>query len=98
MGFDDGGAARQRAVHHRVDFLGIQVLGQRGRSDHVEEQDADLPQGLGWLGGGACGQVEELGAQGRKRRFDDRVAQQRALGFERGDAGEELLLLRRHSR
>ena len=42
MGVDDDGTARQRVVHHRTGLLGVQPLAQRGGTDHVEEQDADL--------------------------------------------------------
>ena len=96
VGLDHRGTARQRAVHHGMDLLGVEVLRKRRRADHVEEEDADLAQGLGRLGGWCRGQVEELGTQGRDRRIDHRVTQQRALSFQRGDAGEELLMLGRH--
>ena len=43
---DDGRPARQGVVHHGADRLGVEVLGERGRADHVQEQDADLPEGL----------------------------------------------------
>ena len=44
---DDGREARQCAVHHGVDLLGVEVLAQRGGADDVEEQDRDLLQRLG---------------------------------------------------
>ncbi len=52
VGLHDGGAAGQGVVHHGADGLGVQVLGERGGADHVEEQDADLLEGLGGVGRG----------------------------------------------
>jgi hypothetical protein len=46
VGLDDGGGARQGAVHHGADRFRVEVLGERGRADHVEEQDAHLPEAL----------------------------------------------------
>ena len=91
-GLNNLGTAREGAVHHGVDVLGVQVLRKRGRADHVEEKNADLTQRLGGLRGCGGWLFEELRAQSCYRRIDHRVAQQRTLCFKRGDAGEELLL------
>ena len=97
---DDGRPARQGVVHDGADRLGVEVLRERGRADHVQEQDADLPEGL-------CrhrtalqsrGQRRELGARSRQQRFDHRISQHRPLTFQGGDRGFELLLLRHRRR
>ena len=95
---DDGGAARQGTVHHGADGFGVEVLGERGRADDVEEQDADLLERLGGFGRGRrrrsqCGQ---LGLERRQRRVDHRVTEQTALGLQGLDPGLELLLFGRH--
>ena len=51
---DDGGAARQGAVHDGADVFGVEVLGERGRADDVQEQDADLPKAFGGFGRRDC--------------------------------------------
>jgi hypothetical protein len=92
---DDGRPARQRVVHDGADRLRVEVLGERGRADHVEEEDADLPQGL-LRHGRRCsrdGQRRQPGPRRRQQRIDHGIAQRRALTFQGGDRGFELLLL-----
>ena len=42
VGRDDRGAAGEQAVDHRLQVLGIELAGERGRADDVEEQHADM--------------------------------------------------------
>jgi hypothetical protein len=68
---------RASAVHHRADGFGVQVL-ERGGAHHVQEQDADLPEGLrGWPEGARqrC-QRGQLGAQAGDGGVDDGIAEQ----------------------
>ena len=100
MPADDGGAARQRAVHHARDLLRVEALAQRGRADDVEKEDRDLLQ-LGCRGAGRCecgrrGQPREPFAQRRQRDLDHRVAEQTALRLQRGNAGLQLFQLGCH--
>ena len=95
VGFDDGRAARQRTVHHRADFLGIEVLRQRGRSHHIHEEDADVLEDLGvMLHGGSGTQCREPTAQRPERRIGDGVAQEGSLRLEALDGKFQLLKLR----
>jgi hypothetical protein len=68
VGLDDGRAARQGVVHDGADRLRVEVLGKRGGADHVEEQDADLPQGL-------CGQGRRCRRKGQRRQLGPRGRQ-----------------------
>ena len=93
---DDGRAARQGVVHDRADRLGVEVLGERGRADHVEEQDADLPEAsaparTALRPGGSAPPSLALAAD--RSGFDDRIPQRRPLTFQGGNRGFELLLL-----
>jgi len=77
------------------DVLGVEPLCQRGRTDHVEEQDRHLLELLvGLRLGRGCGlrQGGQPGPRRRQHRVDDGIAQHRPLRFQRGDAGLELLL------
>ena len=68
MRLDDGRAACQGVVHDGADRLGVEVLSEGGRADHVEEQDADLPEALcrHRRRCGRAGQRLELGPRGRQ--------------------------------
>jgi hypothetical protein len=95
---DDGGGARQRPVHQRAGVLGVEPLRHARRADDVHEEDAHLLERLrrgGRRGGGSaqCGEPRPHRPQGAG---DDRVAEHRTLGFERGDRCFELVYLRRH--
>ena len=90
---DDGAEARQRAIDHGMRLFRIETLRQGGRADEVEEQDADLAQRLPGRRGG-LGQLGQPGAQAGDRCIDHRIAEDRPLGFERRDAGLQLLLWR----
>ena len=98
MRFDDRGAARERAVDHGVEVFGVELLAQRGRADHVEEQDADLLERLpaGFSRDGR-GQAVQLRAQGCECLVDERIAQQHPLRLERTDSGFELLAFSGHA-
>jgi hypothetical protein len=101
MGIDDGGAARQRAVHHGVDVLGVEVLAQPGGTDDVEEQDGDLPERLvGWRGADRrrhiVGQGGQSVAQGGEAGVDDSIAEQATLSLQRLDGGCQLFAVRGH--
>ena len=69
----------ERGVHHRVHVLGIEVLAELGRADHVHEEDRDGLELLLALRSRAQG--GELVAQRRDRHGDHRIAQHRALRF-----------------
>jgi len=94
----DAGGARERAVHQRARVLGIEPLRHARRADDIHEDDRHLLQRLrrgdGCTVGGA--QRGEPGLHRPERAGDDRIAEQRALRFERGDGGFELLLLGCH--
>ena len=95
VGFHDGRATRQRTVHHRADFLGIEVLRQRGRSHHIHEEDADVLEDLGvMLHGGSGTQCREPTAQRPERRIGDGVAQEGSLRLQALDGEFQLLKLR----
>ena len=98
VGQHDGGEARQRAVDHRMNVLGVQILTQRGGADDVEKQDAHLLQRLPALGV-RCSRLqrEALFAQRGQRGVDHRVADQRTLRFQCSDGGFDLLQLGRHA-
>ena len=90
VGLRHGGEARERAVHHRVDRLGVELLAHGGGADHVDEQHRHLLQLLcAAAAGGAAARPAR--AQRRQRGVDHRVAEQRALRFERGDRRGQLL-------
>ena len=91
-------AARQRVVHHRAGGFGVEVLGQRGRAHHVEEQDADLFECLRGFGGrhGGASQQCEPGLQRCQRGVDHGAAKQRTLCVQGSDARFQFLLFRRH--
>jgi hypothetical protein len=90
---DDPTAARQHAVHHRGDRLGVEVLAERGGADHVEKEDADLAERLGRLLRGLA-QRREPSLQAAQCHVDHLVAELPALCLERDDARLEPLLLR----
>ena len=46
MCLDDGRSTCQGVVHDGADRFGVEVLSERGRADHVQEQNADLPERL----------------------------------------------------
>ncbi len=97
MALNDSRESRKGAIHDVAGLLGVEALAQRGRSDDVEEQDRDLLQ---CLGGNVRGRVRECGQFGAQRnecRVDERIAEQRALGFEPGDGAFELFSLPRHA-
>jgi hypothetical protein len=81
---DDRGAADEQAVDHRLQVLGIELAGERGRADDVEEQHTDMGE-AGRLRRRLALERCELGAQRRDRRIDDGVAERGALRLERGD-------------
>ena len=99
------GAARQGAVHDGRDFLRVQALAERGRADHVHEEDGDLLELLGHAaghrrrgqGGRQCGDAR---AQRCDRQVDHRIAEQRALRLEGGQPRLQLFeeFGRRHGR
>jgi len=93
--FDDFGAAAQRIVEHRADLLGVEPLAERGRSDDVEKEDADLPQLLR-SGSRRCRlgrERHQLCTRRGLHRVDHRVAKHGTLGLQGGDARLELLPL-----
>ena len=97
VGTDDRGAAGEQAVDHRLQVLGIELAGERGRADDVEEQHADMGE-AGRLRRRLALERCELGAQRRDRRVDDGVAERGALRLQRADRGfEPFLFERRHS-
>lgn len=100
MLLDERRAALQRVVHHGDDGFGVELLAQCGGAHHVDEQDADLPEGSGGLGRrrGRGGERGELGALAGDGHIDDAIAEQGALRIQGGDPGFELLLLGRHWR
>ena len=87
----DRGEALERAVHHRVDLLGLEMLAHRRGADDVDEQHRHLLELLAHrrplraLRG-------QLAPQRRERRVDDGIAERRPLRFERSDGGGELYL------
>ena len=89
-GLHDGGEALERAVHHRVDRLRVELLAHRGGADDVDEQHRHLLELLVRRRFGARS-AASFAAQRRQRGVDHRVAEQRALRLERGDRGFELL-------
>jgi len=95
VGLHDGGAARQGTVHHSADGLGVEALGERGRANDVQEQDADLLERLGGFGGQRS-QCCELGLERRRRHIHHRITEQTALGLQGLNPGLKLLLLGRH--
>ena len=95
VGSHDRRAPRQRTVHQRADFLGIEVLRQRGRSHHVHEQDADVLEDLGLMLPVRSGtQCREPTAQRPERRIGDGVAQKGSLRLQALDGEFQLLKLR----
>jgi len=97
---DDRRRARQRVVHHGADRFRVEVLRERGRADHVHEQDAHLLERLRRSARRCCraGERSELDAGRRQQRFDQRIPERGPLTFERGDRGFELLHLRHRRR
>lgn len=93
---DDVRAALERAVHQRVDLLGIEVLAQGGGSDHVEEENRDLPQRLDGRVVHGRGDGCKSGDQRRDGQIDHRVARRLTRGDEGRDRGLDLLLLGGH--
>ena len=91
---DDCRAARERAVHHGVDFLGVEALAQLRRADDVEKEDRDLLERL--AGASVRGQFGEPGAQRGQAGVDEGVAEQAALSFQPFDDGLELFTFRWH--
>ena len=85
----------KRVVHHGADGLGVEVLGERGRADHVQEQDADLLEGLRGLGRRRGRAVSAASLARAAASSDSTTASPSvdALGFQGGDRGFELLLL-----
>ena len=76
VGLDDRGAARQGTVHHGADGFGVEVLGERGRADDVEEQDADLLESCA-ARRAACGEgARRAPAQGCECGVGNRIAEQ----------------------
>ena len=79
-----------RIVHHRVDLFRVQPLAHRGGIDYIDEQYRYLLQLLvrgGFAGMCRCQRATHRGECG----FDYRVAEKRALRFQRGDGGYESL-------
>ena len=96
VGLDDDRARRERSVHHGVDVFRVEVLAECGGADDVEEQHRHLPQGLPGRSGRRAGGLQPVQrgqalAQRSDHGINRRVAQQRALGFQRGDGAGELL-------
>ena len=89
VGANDRRQALEGAVHHRVDVFRVEALGELGRADDVHEEH----------GGGlqllrrpfALAPRGELFLQRRDRHGDDGVAEERALGLQRGDGRFDLL-------
>ena len=92
FGLHHRGEALERAVHHGVDRLRIELLADGGGTDDVDEQHRHLLQLLRWRRfrsrRAALGQRL---AQRRQRGIDHGVAEQRTLRLQRGDRGAQLL-------
>ena len=86
--------ASQRAIHDREHVLGVEVLAQAGRVDHIGKQHRDL---LELLLGGLRMRTErrELLLERSERGVRDCVPQRRPLGLNCCDRGCELLFLGR---
>ena len=75
----DRGEALERAVHHRVDLLGVETLAHGRGADHVDEQHGDLLRAAGAAGDRRALLVGQLTAQRRECDVDDGIAERRPL-------------------
>ncbi len=73
--------ALERAIHHGVDLLGVELLAHGGRADHVDKQHRHLLELLA-RGRPALAQLGQLTPQGGERRVDHGIAKRRPLRFE----------------
>jgi len=78
------GEALERAIHHRVDLLGLQTLADGGGADHVDEQHGHLLELLARRRP-ARPQVGQLTPQRSECRVDHDIAKHRSLPLERSD-------------
>jgi hypothetical protein len=95
---DDGGAARKRAVHHRMDVLRVEALAEQRRADHVEEQNRYQFERLlrGGVGRLLVHEGSQAGAQRREAGIHECVTEQSALSLEPADHRFELFPFRGH--
>ena len=96
--FDDSGAACERAIHHGMDVLRIQVLAELRRADHVEKEDRDQLEGLLMVDFGRrlLHEGGQAGAQRRETGIHERVAEQAALSLKPADHRFKLFPFRGH--
>ena len=85
VGLDDVGHAPHRSAEHGQRVLGVHGLRQGGGADDVGKQHRHLAA----LQAGGLQQPGQPGAQRRGGQLDDRVAERRALAFQRRDCCAE---------
>ena len=84
---DDGGAARECAIHHRMNVLGIQMLAELRRANDVEEQDRHQLEALFRrdVGRRVVHERGQAGAERRQPGIHECVAEQAALRLKPAD-------------